>query len=380
MAIAHRTDTQLHETALSAQLHMGPVTGVGTRAVAMVGELKAYLEMLAGSRPEERLLEVRYRNPRGAGMRQAFVPARRLDVALDRIVSLAAHSDTYTGVLLRDRRAGGKSAVSRSHLLFVEIDAADAYRRLLLAPAPPTAVITSGSEGHLHAYWQLDADVTPDQVELGNRKLAGLIGGDLVSVDAARILRPPWTWNFKYDPPVRTRLDVLESSRHYSFDELTGHLCDPAPRKPVPDSRPRSAATVTLTGPGTVDAHLRAIATEDYVTALTGQQPNDERKISCPFPEHGNGQEWIPSLQLRDGGEWNCFGCGTGGTIYDFAAHLWGISTKGREFKKLRERLAAELGISEPAGSTRSPQRPALTPARADTTQAAAMTAAGISR
>jgi len=117
----------------------------------MAGELKAYLEMLAGSRPDERLLEVRYRNPRGAGMRHVFVPAERLDVALDRIVSLAAQSDTYTGVLLRDRHAGGKSAVSRSHLLFVEIDTADAYRRLLLAPAPPTAVITSGSKGHLHA-------------------------------------------------------------------------------------------------------------------------------------------------------------------------------------------------------------------------------------
>jgi len=125
-----------------------------------------------------------------------------------------------------------------------------------------------------------------------------------MSVDAARILRPPWTWNFKHDPPVRTRLEVLESSRHYSFDKLTAHLPDPAPRRPTPVPRPRSAATVTLTAPGTVDAHLRAIATEDYVTALTGQLPNDERKISCPFPEHGNGQEWIPSLQLRDRGEW----------------------------------------------------------------------------
>ena len=27
MAIAHRTDTQLHDAALSAELHMGPGTG-----------------------------------------------------------------------------------------------------------------------------------------------------------------------------------------------------------------------------------------------------------------------------------------------------------------------------------------------------------------
>ena len=134
---------------------------------------------------------------------------------------------------MRDRPAGGKSAVSRSHLLFVEIDAPDAHHRLGLAPAAPTAIITSGSPGHLHAYWQLAADVSSAQVETGNRKLAGVIGGDLVSVDAARILRPPNTWNFKHQPPVLTRLEVLEPERRYSFQHLTAGLTDPAPRSPV---------------------------------------------------------------------------------------------------------------------------------------------------
>jgi hypothetical protein len=344
----------------------------------MDNELQAFLHMLAGSHPDGRLLEVRYRNPHGPGMRQSFIEATRVDDATNLIQRFARESDTYTGVLLRNRHAGGKSAVPRSHLLFVEIDAADAYRRLRLAPALPSAVITSGSPGHLHAYWQLDTDVTADEVEVGNRKLAGLIGGDLVSVDAARILRPPNTWSYKHRPPVQTRLESFERDRRYSFNELTGHLLDPAPRRTMVVTRPRSAGHVRVTEPGTVDAQLRAIATEDYVLTLTGRQPNNERKIPCPFPHHENGQEWEASLQLRDHGEWNCFGCGTGGTIYDFAAHLYGMSTKGREFKNLRERLAATFGISEPSDSHRgthaSNERTAFTPEDPRSTVAAPAT------
>ncbi len=50
-----------------------------------------------------------------------------------------------------------------------------------------------------------------------------------------------------------------------------------------------------------------------------------------------------PSLQLyRDGGGFYCFGsgCKAGGTIFDFAGHLWGISPKGAGFLEIRERLA----------------------------------------
>ena len=334
-------------------------------------ELESFLGMLAGSEPPGRLLEIRYRNPHGPGMRQSFIEATRVNDAAAVINGLALASDTFTGVLLRDRPAGGKNAVSRSHLLFVEIDVPNAHHRLALAPAPPSAVITSGSPGHLHAYWQLTADVGSEQVEVGNRKLAGVIGGDLLSVDAARILRPPKTWNFKHQPAVQTHLEVLEPARRYSFGELTAHLPDPAPRSPATGPRLRSEAISKLTGPGTVDAQLRAITTEDYVLALTEQDPNAERKIVCPFPHHNNGQESTPSLQLRDGGEWNCFGCGTGGTIYDFAAHLWRVSTKGPEFNQLRDRLAATFRIAEPAQDnreTRASARTQLTPARSETT------------
>jgi hypothetical protein len=53
------------------------------------------------------------------------------------------------------------------------------------------------------------------------------------------------------------------------------------------------------------------------------------------------------SLQLYDDGTWYCYGvCQAGGSVFDFAARVWRIDTKGRAFLQLRSRLAEQLGIS----------------------------------
>jgi len=49
-----------------------------------------------------------------------------------------------------------------------------------------------------------------------------------------------------------------------------------------------------------------------------------------------------PSLQLYDH-SWYCFACRLGGSIYDFAALLFGLDTRGHQFLALRQRLAAEV-------------------------------------
>jgi DNA primase len=46
-----------------------------------------------------------------------------------------------------------------------------------------------------------------------------------------------------------------------------------------------------------------------------------------------------PSLQLYEDGTFYCYGCGAGGSIYDFAGTLWSLETKGRAFLELRARL-----------------------------------------
>lgn len=315
----------------------------------MSADLDRYLKMLAGRKPGERLLEVRSRTHSGVGMTQRyFRAASERDQAAEFIAERSEHVDVYVSVVTRDREAGGKAAVSGSHLVWVEIDSSDAYRHLLRAPLPPSAVVGSGSFGHLHAYWQLTEPVDVAECESTNRRLAALLAGDQASTDVARILRPPTSVNHKREPtPVS--LEHLDLERRYGLSQLAAGLpVDPkrerertaVPRRPPIGARPGDDLTRTL----------RSIPTADYVEALTGRVPNADSKIQCPF--HGNGQERTPSLHCFADGCFQCFGCSKGGTIFDFAGALLGRGTKGREFMQLRDELASRFGISRPPAPT----------------------------
>ncbi|MGH2877662.1 MAG: DNA-primase RepB domain-containing protein [Sciscionella sp.] len=304
--------------------------------------LERYLQMLAGADPAGRLIEIRSATGDG-GMRQTFVLATRPDHAARAITTLAASTDVYVGVLLRRHRAGGRHACERSHLAFIEIDRPDALKELQRYRCPPSAAIASGTPGHVHAYWQLHEPVDLDELEQANRRLAIRLGGDLASVDASRILRPPKTVNRKHSPPTPVELLLLAPARRYQLDELTAGLADPPPRL-------RSSAHCSRAASTELDELLLAIPAATYVRVLTGRQPNRAGKICCPLHD-----DTTPSLQLYDHG-WYCFGaCRTGGSIYDFGALLYGLDTRGRGFLQLRQRLAAELlpltTVSHPARS-----------------------------
>jgi hypothetical protein len=307
--------------------------------------LERYLRLLAGSDPRERRLEIRYRRPIGMGQR--FIRARHLEHAAGLVRRLGARTDTYVGVLLRDRRAGGRDAVSRSHLVFVELDATPSERLLDRSPAPRSMLVTSGTRGHVHAYWLLREPVSAQAAEEANRMLALRVGGDLASVDAARILRPPQTFNHKHCPPVEVLLQLLDPQRAYLLEELTAGLEDQAAKRGADKMcqvlaserarRGRRAGVGDL-----VHEQLREIPTSEYVTRLTGLTPNREGKIACPFHD-----DRTPSLQCYGDGTWCCFGCRRGGTVFDFAGALWTLQTKGREFLLLRERLAQQFGTHQ---------------------------------
>jgi hypothetical protein len=324
-------------------------------------QLDRYLEVLAGQHPAGNLLDIRYVLANGE-MGRVFVPARRRDQAARAIHSLAFRSDVYCGVLLRSRRAGGRDAVTNSHLAFTEIDHPDALERLARFDRPPSMIVNSGTTGHAHAYFLLRAPATPTEVEQANRRLAHRLGGDPASVDAARILRPAGTLSHKHTPPTAVELIALNTTRRYELDELLDGL-PPAPPQPV-TGRGRAKPPRTR-----LDEQLLAIPAATYVRELTGLKPRRDGKINCPFHHPDEN----PSLQLYNDGTFYCYGCATGGSIYDFAAALWltgqssGEKLRGRRFIEVRSRLASiflgdesEQGHSERVIGGGSRGRPGL--------------------
>ena len=187
-------------------------TTAQSKAASDFQALDSYLRMLAGPAPGARLLEIRFAL-RYRDMGRLFIAAHSAPGASRLIRRLAARTDVYVGVCLRTRRAGGRDAIDRSHLAFVEIDTPDALDRLRAFRHPPSMIVSSGSAGHAHAYFTLSAPVTVPELERANRRLAHALGGDLASVDAARILRPPSSWNHKHSPPAPVELIELDQAR-----------------------------------------------------------------------------------------------------------------------------------------------------------------------
>jgi hypothetical protein len=306
-----------------------------TASAAGSSQLHRYLQMIVSGARAGELLEVRYTSA-SRDMRRAFIAADRPDRAARLIASMAPRGDIYCGVLLRTRRAGGRDAVADSHLLFVDVDRPDALDRLSRF-ATPSMIVSSGTSGHAHAYWMLRTRVAPASVERANRALADHLGGDVASVDAARILRPAGTLSHKQWPPAAVELVQFEPSVRYDVDELVGRL-EPPDGQPVASGRERAAPPRTE-----LDALLLAIPAATYVRELAGLEPRRDGKVNCPFHHDER-----PSLQLYHDGTWCCFGRHgiegrIGGSVYDFGARLWSLETKGREFLELRQRLAETL-------------------------------------
>ena len=92
--------------------------------------------------------------------------------------SPAASWDVYVGVAPRTREEGTKDAIEEIWAAFVDIDDAGGAGRLATFELPPSLVVASGSQGHLHAYWPLEEPATPVQIEAINRALAERLGGD----------------------------------------------------------------------------------------------------------------------------------------------------------------------------------------------------------
>lgn len=297
----------------------------------MTRGLETYLGMLFGAEPTSALVEVRYRRDRG-GMGQAWHGVREVEQAARAIRKLGATTDCYVGVLPRAERRGCRDAIRQGHVLYVDSDAAEPMERLADFCPPPSMVISSGTGRH--AYWALAEPLAPDWIERANRRLAHALGADMRATDAARILRPPETFNFKTGSPVAVTAESI-NVEVYAPAEVVGELPDPPERRAEPRKVHREPGVPN-------DDPLHGIPPVEYVEALTGERVGRDGKLCCPLPGH---DDRTPSFQAYDDPAqgWYCFGCDRGGDIYSLAAALWALGTVGDDFLILRRRIAERL-------------------------------------
>jgi len=308
------------------------------------GALLTYLRMLAGDSQPSQFFDLRYTKPGGL-MRQRFVSVLRIDQLAGRITALAGRADVYVGVALRDRAHGDKSAISGSHMLYIECDDPGARERVENFAYSPSMIVASGSPGHLHVYWRLCEHASSAHVESTNRRLAVLLEGEPGCADIVRVLRPPTSLNHKHTPPVPVRLLHHNANARHALAALTASL--PSDSQPSWSRAPRASRRVDRAA---LDCELLAIPAAEYVRVLANLTPNRAGKVLCPFHPESR-----PSLQLYPDGTFYCFGrhskdraCRKGGTIFDFAAARWGLGTRGNDFLELRRRLATTFGLTQP--------------------------------
>ena len=298
-----------------------------------------FLRVLAGGPAGDpgELLELRYRLGDGQRMGQLFETANRARGLATRAMALGRRTDVYAGCAPRVRRHGGRRAIERGYVLWADCDGEQAVAALRSFEPAPSIVIASGTRSNCHAYWPLREPLARDELEHANHRLAGALGADPASADAARILRVPGTLSHKHRPPTAVEALRTEFERRLAVTDVVGEL----PELPRPVRRP------AMPHPSRADDPLLRIAPEVYVARLLGVEVPRHRKVRCPFHADRTASLHVYETAARG---WYCFGhCRRGGTIYDLAAPLYGYDPRGEDFLRLRAELARLFGLQATA-------------------------------
>lgn len=117
--------------------------------------------------------------------------------------------------------------VLHSHCLWADFDgnAKEGLALLTLHKLPhPSYRLQTSKDGHEHWYWLLDAPAPTEQFEPLNQKLTYLLNADKTGWDAAQVLRPPFTSNFKpiYKKPLP--VDIIDYREGRYSIEVFGEL------------------------------------------------------------------------------------------------------------------------------------------------------------
>jgi hypothetical protein len=144
-------------------------------------------------------------------------------------------------------------------------------------------------------------------------------------------MRLPGTLNHKTEPPTPVRV-VVQRPGIVDLDALLA-VCRDLPERPTARATPRTPNS----------SPLASVPPDEYVAVLLGVEVPPSRKVRCPGPH----EDRTPSLHVYATAErgWFCFGCGTGGTIYDLAGLAFGLPTRGDGFREIERRLRELWGV-----------------------------------
>jgi hypothetical protein len=273
---------------------------------------KDFLEYMwsQNATPEARYGELRIINH--VKVRQDYIPLDR--IAAVQVMRFGEGDDIYYGVLPRTRQSGVADAVvSKTRWIWADFDnkhvpEGKAFFQLMKAPVVPNVIIDSG-HGY-HAYWLLDRFEPFAVVSQVMKNISGFFGGDHVQ-DAPRVLRVPWTTNWKEEPvPVRMiKWDMTEQGYPLeAFDRIL-----PLPKRPdvLPSVRmsgePKDNTEwlqeliETDPGKGFRSEHsfkvvlwmVRYGKTYDEIEQIFRDNPTG---VGAKFAERGNGPRWLMTV------------------------------------------------------------------------------------
>jgi hypothetical protein len=281
------------------------------------------------------------RGPMHRGRTGVFCPISDLEALAHEIEELGQREHVWVGVVPRrphpdtGELGGKKENVAAARVLWADCDlqeTPDALERLRAFSPPPRMLVSSG--GGYHAYWLLREPIdAPDRLREANERLAAAIGADRQSAEAARILRPPGTLNFKseYGQPRPVELLCFEPEPRCLLQEVVGGL--PGLEEGARPLRPKTSPS-----PARRADPLQRIAPAEYFRRLCGLEPDRGGKVCCPRPAHHDPDPSCHVYETAAEG-WYCFGCGHGGDIYELAGELWGLRREGWQFLELRQCL-----------------------------------------
>jgi len=128
-------------------------------------------------------------------------------VGASKIPNLSSSEHVYVGVATREENKGTKSDLVQfpaawTDIDFKDIDRAEVDRRIEASPVKPSMIVESGYGYHMYyIFGEALQNNEASRVEDINKRLAEYFGGDVRSIEAARILRLPGTNNIKYKDP-----------------------------------------------------------------------------------------------------------------------------------------------------------------------------------